>query len=802
METTARYPTKSRSTETNLKIPNTLIYLAVAVLAAVVAITPLAVPPAGPAPGTVGSFSTARALRDLAVITAAPRVPGSAGYDAAVDYLVGEFEAMGLEPEVTEALSVRGGEGIANVGRARNVVVRIPGTDSTGAVLLAGHLDTVHTTVGASDCGGCSIAVVETARALLEGPPLRNDVILLLEDGEETTRAGSYTFATEHPLANDVKVAVNLEAMGASGSSLLYVTGPENGWLIREALGALPAPVAYSFANDLVWVTGTGGSDLDQFLLAADAGLGLAYVGDVPAYHTMRDSVATLDPRTLSHQGSSMLALARHLGNAPLDGSLRGPDIVYYNLAGHMMVRYPAGVGIGIAALAAAAAAAVLAFGLRRGELTVRGLLTGILTLVPFALAATALAGGVWALLRALDPRLQVFMIGVTYDRAWYTLAFVTLAAGAVLAGYGLLRRRSSADLSAGALIIWAGLGLLAAFALPGSSYLFALPSLMAAGALAVALFAGDERRWPRALATALAVAGTVIVYAPFVNFLGIFSGRADLLMPLPMIALLPALFVALVPGLLLPAFDGSQPRGRWLAAAALAGASILIIGGIALTARFTEDRPKPNMVAYVLNADSSEAYWVTGADRATRSRAALLDEWTSQYVNGEVEETLYSPWGAFLADSYPAYRSPAPALDLPLPEATVLADNVDAQGQRHLRLRLASPGGAATTMVRFSSGTPFVGATVEGRPVDGISPETPRDLVMMDFHAVIDDGEGIEVALTLDGDAPVSVFLEDHVYALPEVEGMDARPRPDWMMPSPTFVSDATLIRRTVTMP
>ncbi len=779
-----------------------LIYLVVAALATVVAITPLAVPPASPAPGAVGTFSTERALRDLEAITAAPRVPGSAGYEAAVDYLVAEFEAMGLRPEVTEALSVRGGEGVANVGRARNVVVRIPGTDSTGAVLLAGHLDTVHTTTGASDCGGCSIAVVETARALLEGPPLRNDLILLLEDGEETTRAGSFSFVEQHPLADDVKVAVNLEAMGTGGSSLLYVTGQENGWLIREALSALPAPVAYSFANDLVWITGTGGSDLDQFLMAADAGLGLVYVGDVPAYHTMRDSVATLDPRTLHHQGASMLALARHLGNTPLDGGLRRGDMVYYNLIGRAVVRYPAPVGIGIAALAVAALAGILWAGLSRDKLTVRGLLTGFLTLVPFVLAASAIAGGVWALLRTLDPRLQVFMIGITYDRAWYTLAFVLLAAGAVLAGYGLMRRRSSADLSAGALVIWTGLAVLTAFTLPGSSYLFALPSLLAAGMLAVTLFGGDERRWPRTLATALAVAGTVLIYAPFVNFLGIFSGRADLLMPLPMIALLPALFVGLLPGLLLPAFDGARPRRRWLASAALVGASALIIGGVALTARFTEDRPKPNMVAYILNADSGEAHWVTGADRVTRSRDTFLDEWTSQYVNGEVEETLYSPWGAFLADSYPAYRSPAPALDLPAPSVTVLADEVNAAGQRHLRLRLDSPGGAPTTMVRFSSDAPFVGAEVEGRPVDGISPETPRDLVMMDFHAVIDDGEGIEVALTLDGDAPVSVFLEDHTYALPEIEGMDARPRPDWMMPSPTFVSDATLIRRTVTLP
>jgi len=776
-----------------------LIIVSAVILAAVIAVRPLEVPPARPVAAT-DRFSVERALADLEMITAAPRYPGSPGYQAAREYLVAEFESMGLDPEVADTLSVNSGEGGANIGRARNIVVRIPGTDNTGAILLAGHLDTVHTTVGASDCGGCSAAVVETARALLAGSPLRNDVILLLEDGEETTRAGSLSFVEQHPWAEDVRVAINLEAMGTGGGSLLYVTGPENGWLIRESLRVMPSPVAYSFVNDLIWLTGTGGSDLDQFLMAADVGLGLVYLENVPAYHTMQDNVANLDPDTLQHQGATMLALARHFGDLPLDGTLKRQDLVYYNLIGHQVVRYPAWAGVSLALLAAAGTLALVVVGLRRDRLTGRGILIGVAGFLPLVLVATLISGGVWYLLRVLDPRLQVFLIGVTYDREWYTLAFVALSAGLMLAGYRLLPRRSAADLGVGALVWWVALAVLTSFRLPGSSYAFALPALFGLITLAAILFLEGRSGWVKRLIPALGAAGAVLIMAPMINFLGIFSGRAEVLMGLPLIAMLPAPFVALLAGLLLPVFEEITHGRRGLASAVLVGIGILILAGVALTARFTEDRPKPNMVAYVLDADTGEAHWVAGAAPVAGQRRSLLDEWTSQFFTQDVEETLYSPWGAWAENSVPAYRSPAPQLDLAAPSAEILEDTTDDSGHRHLRLRIASDRQAPTMIVRISTEGQIVGGAVAHRQLDGMSAETPRSALVFGIHAAADDG--LEVTLTLQDSSPVTLLLEDHSYSLPDIDGIAIRPRLAWMMPSPTFISDATVVRRTVTIP
>ncbi|MEZ4862785.1 MAG: M28 family peptidase [Caldilineaceae bacterium] len=792
-------PTRASQTKAMWGPLLTPLFITLVVIAAVVvAVRPLAVPPTLTTSAT-GGFDITRALQDLEVITVAPRVPGTPAYKDAQSYLVAELEKLGLQPEVTDLISIRSQGNNANVARGSNIVARIPGSASTGAILLGGHLDTVHTTGAASDCGGCAVAVVETARALLAGPQLRNDVILLIEDGEETSRAGSMTFVEQHPWAQNIRVAFNLEAMGAGGASLLYVTGLQNGWLIDEALPAMPAPVAYSFVNDLIWGTGTGGSDLDQFLDVADVGLGLVYLSNVPVYHTMNDSVASLDPATLQHQGATLVSLARHFGNLPLDGTLERESQVYYNLVGHWVIHYPAWVGIVLALVTAAAVLTVIGWGASRGHLRWRGMVVGLLVFVPLVVIATALVSAFWYLLRIADPRLQVFLIGVTYDRELYTVALAIASAGLVLAGYGLLRRYRPIDMGVGVLLWWVLLALLTAFRLPGSSYAVALPALFAVLALWSILALHEQSYW-RLLIVTVAGAGAVLFYAPVVNFLGIFSGRAEILMPLPMIALLPALFVALLAGLLLPIFVASGQGQPGRTGIALLAAGLLVIVGIALTAKFNEARPKPNMVAYRVDANAGEAEWITGAANVPGQRASLLDEWTTQFFAAGVEEALYSPWGAFMDDSYPAYRSPAPMVDLPAPTVEVLADSTDGENQRHLQLRFVSPRNAVVMMARLSTSGMIVAATVEDQPMADISAASPSASLNLGFYSVA--GDGVTVALTQQEAAPITVMLEDHTYALPAIEGMSIQPRPAWMMPSPTFVSDATLIRQTVTIP
>ncbi len=775
-----------------------IIIAAAIVFACVIAIYPVHTPPEISESVSNGEFNIERALKDLEVITETHRVPGTSGYEKARNYIASELEALGFEVEITNTISVRSQSGNANTARARSVVARLRGYDSTGAVLLGGHLDTVHTTTGASDCGAGAIGVLETARAISQGEKLRNDIIFIMEDGEETSRSGSNSFAQEHRWAEDVRVAVNLEAMGTGGSSLLYVTGPENGWLIDQALEVMPDPVAYSFVNDLVWLTGTGGSDLDQFLDIAEVGLGLIYLNNVPAYHTMEDSIENLEPAAFNHQGNTMLALARHYADLPLDQNLTRDDAVYFNLFSRFIVNYPKWVGIIVAAISAAGVLLLLFFGFRHKRLGWKGVLTGAAVFLPFTIGAVGITGGLWYLLRLLDPRLQVFLIGISYDRPLYTLAFALLAAGIITAGYILLKKRKVEELSAGASLWFALIALLTAFSLPGTSYIFSFTLLFALPGIFSVVYSDKFGHWGRTALLAASIFMALLMYVPAINFVGIFSGRAELIMGLPLIAMLPAFFTSFLAALLLPVLQSAGFGRRWIPAAVLSGAAVIILIGIAVTADFTQDRPKPNLAAYVLDVDEDRSYWVTGSVNVGGRRASLQDEWTQQFFPDGADEGFYSPWGGFMPDTFPAYTGAAPEINLKLPIAEVLDDTIDDLGRRQMRIKLLSQRNAETMVAIVRTEGNIVSARIAGKNIEGPEPETPLSHLNLGLYGST-AGEGLVLEIVLNESAGLEIFLEDHSYKLPRIEGFEIQQRPEWMMPSPTFISDSTIVRHTI---
>ncbi len=173
----------------NSLLPALSLFLFLVIVAALVMVLSQQPPAPLPASAPATDFSAERAFRHVEALGREPHPVGTAAHARARDYIVSELQALGLDPQI-QAATVVDPISPANpqwgvAGDVQNVVARLSGTGGSKAILLVSHYDSVATGPGASDDGAGVATLLETARALKAGPPLKNDVLLLFADAEE-----------------------------------------------------------------------------------------------------------------------------------------------------------------------------------------------------------------------------------------------------------------------------------------------------------------------------------------------------------------------------------------------------------------------------------------------------------------------------------------------------------------------------------------------------------------------------------------------------------------------------------------
>jgi len=503
-----------------------------------------------------GEFSAERAFVHVAAIASQDRPIGSPGNATAREYLVAQLEAMGATVDLQRfTVPDYYGDGAGRIPVA-NVVGLIPGTDPTGSIVLMGHYDTYPGALGANDDATAIATILEAGRAVLAGPPLRNDVILLLIDCEEPApRYGSTEFVEGHPRADSVGLVINFEAVGGAGASELIETSGDEGALIAEYAAADPHPVAYSYFADLVDLLGGSDTDFAPFRDAGIPGFHFSYLHGSPIYHTPDDNPESVHLSSLQHHGSHALALARHFGGLDLGRFRGGGDEVYFSLMGRVVIRYPAWWGIAPLALSGLVLGWVLVSSRRTHRLSLRRLAAGMGALLGLALGAALVSDVVWRLI------LAVFWQGGGPSVAAALVVLVVLlvvVAALVYTGHRWLTRRiGGLQMETAGIVTWWLIALLASLLLPGAAYLFVWPALAAALATRLSMRQGRAALgwWGRLGALALVAVPTVVLSVPLFDTLYQLGqprpGNIDSQL-LDMVALV-GLVAALAAGLLIP---------------------------------------------------------------------------------------------------------------------------------------------------------------------------------------------------------------------------------------------------------
>lgn len=723
--------------------------------------------------GPSTEFSAERAMEHVSAISKAPHPPGSEEIEKVRAYLIAELRAMGLSPKVQEtSIAVPKGSTVM-ASSVKNIIARIPGADSTKAILLDGHYDTREMTTGASDCGSCVATVLETARAILAGPSLKNDVILLLTDNEEYGGGlGAAAFIENHPLADEIGLVLNFEGLGSTGPSILFETGPNTGWAVKDFGKVASHPVGQSWFYEIYRLTPIG-TDLNWFNEAGIPGMNFGYWAEGTVYHSMRDNFETIDPRSLQHHGSYALALTQHFGNMDLSAAqISEGDAVYFSLFYGLFISYPAAWSLTLAILTGLLLIFIAVFGMRSEQITLRGALKGLGGLLLSLLGSSSLATGIWFGVAQIHSEYQAMLTyrGLLYNAQFYVYAFAALAVAIAATILVWLRMKTSVlDLSFGALLFWWLMALITSILLPGFSYLFTWPLLFSALAMGLALWKSPS--YNEIILTVGALPG-VILFAPFLYMLFNFALA-------PMIGVL-GLFVSLLLGLLIPQMDLLTRTHKWRLTwvTLLICAVFLIIGS--LTAGFSADQPRPNEVAYLLDADSGKATWFSGGP--------IQDDWTGQFFSTEPERGAVGDLFPIAQSSgFPILQGEAPSLALETPEVEILSDQTS-NGVRTLQLQLSSPRGAPVIVLDVQPYQAVQAAIVAGRRIE--SRESERNLWSLTYYAV--PANGFEIILELDPSQTTTLQISDQTWELvPEVLNSLAakiQSRSKDMIPMPNF--------------
>ncbi len=720
------------------------------------------------------AFSADRALTSLSLFAREPHPIGSAEHDRVRDFLMAQLTTLGVTPEIQRATGVTPRYQVA--GTVENIVARLKGTSSgADAVALVAHYDSVPAGPGAGDDGAGVAALLETLRALRTGPPLRNDILFVITDGEEDGLLGASAFVAENPAAKDVRVVVNFEARGNAGESQMFETSTGNGRLVQIFAQAAPHPSGSSLTYE-IYKHMPNDTDMTVFKKSGAAGLNFAFIGHWEAYHTPLDSPQLLDRGSLQQQGENALSLARSLGNTDLT-QLQDRDSVYFSLPGNFFAHYSSQFIWPLAI-----ASGVLLFGAifyANGAWQTR--------MLPI-LASFFIHIGVLLLLVLIGLG---FVVGVRWlhmhtlseggldQNFLYVLGLLALLAAVQALLFNLFRKKIAppAFFLGGALLIFV-LVLVTSKWLAGGSYTFVWPLLAGLLATTFAAFRPGDLSLLTALILCVLSLPTLFVFVPLLT--GFYAALGFTSMGTPLLSItFGFLFL-----LLFPCLDPALESGRkLLPLVALAVALILCVFAARAT-RFSAEHPKPSMLSYALDADSKKAVWT--------SSVARMDSWTAQYLGSSPTRGKLPD---FIPDWYPIefFQHDATAIPFAAPQAELLENSSDG-ATRTLHLRITTPRHARTIHFGVAQAE-VLSASVNGHDLGKPTEARWRQPGHWGFDYANPPAEGIDVQLRVQASGPVTIVLVDRSSGRPTIPGANFPPRPADSMP--IHSGDQTMVRR-----
>ncbi|MCL8008743.1 M28 family peptidase [Gelidibacter japonicus] len=730
------------------------------------------------------AFSSERALVHLKNITKKPHYVGSEEHQVVKDYLVKALNDLGLETQIQEAYSQNKKWG--SIVKPKNILARIKGSENSKALMLLTHYDSKsHASYGASDAGSGVVTILEGIRAFLsEGKTPKNDIIILFSDAEELGLNGADIFVNQHPWAKDVGLVLNFEARGSGGPSYMLIeTNGGNQNLINGFKAANPDyPVANSLAYSIYKML-PNDTDLTYFREDGDIdGLNFAFIDDHFDYHTALDTYDRLDRNTLEHQGSYLMPLLNYFSDADLSSLKSDKDAVYFNVPLFKMVTYPNSWIVPMLILAWIIFLALVFYGIQKRRLNSKHMALAFLPGIGALLINGIIGYFGWKLLLVIYPQYAEILHGFPYNGHLYIWAFALLSTAVCMWLYNkVYKPENTASLAVPPLLLWLIICTALAFILKGASF-FIIPVYFGL----ISLFVLVRQKHPNILLMTFLLFPLLMIMSPFLKMFPVGLGLKTIIATTLLISIMFALCISV--------FGFSRYKNRWAYLLLIAAVGFFIAAHT--TSNFNEERPKPNSLIYLYDADNHTAQWAT--------YDITLDDWTKAHLTDKPEPfdassiNFDSKYGTKLS-----YSKEATVKPLKKPYVDIQKDTI-IENVKQLQVFI-SPQRAVNTLEFYADASNiFLSFNINGLEIAKGEDETQvfKDRIKNRlFSYMVTEEKAIELNFTVPASQKTTFEIFEVSFDLLENDLFNIAKRPKTMIPKPFVLNDAIIIKKTITL-
>ncbi|MDP2089665.1 MAG: M28 family peptidase [Flavobacteriaceae bacterium] len=728
-------------------------------------------------------FSTERALVHVKEISKKPHFVGTEEHAEVRNYIVSELEKLGLEVEIQKQVAT-------NIkwrasATLHNILTRIPGENHEEALMLLSHYDSnPHASLGASDAGSGVAAIIEGVRAFLSTHKKpKNDIIILISDGEELGLLGAKAFVKYHPWAKEVKLVLNFEARGSGGPSYMLLETNRGNKKLIEAFSKANNP--FPVSNSIVYsIYKSLPNDTDLTVFREDAnidGYNFAFIDDHFDYHTAQDSYERLDVNTLEHQGTYLMAMLNYFSQESISDLKSDEDYIFFNIAPFGMIYYPFSWILPMAIVAFLFFVFLVFYGFKQGILNVRKTVLGFSPLLTSLLSVGLFSFFGWKLLKILYPQYGDMINKFTYNGISYIVVFSLFSFAIFLTIYQRFYKKNSLEnLMVAPLSLWMIISLLVPFKIIGASYL-TVPLFFGLISFSFILFRKKINIpiwWHSLLAFPL-----LMLLIPFVYMLPVAMGLEMLLAS--------SILLLLILVLLLPVFYQNNHRLKII----LTVIGVLFLIKAHLESGYNEDRKKPNSLIYLMNIDENKSSWLSFDKK--------LDAFTEQHLSEKLANKEDKIFFKSKFDTSINYQQESELFDLTTPTITVLVDSVF-NYQRHIKILFQSNRKAHKMEIMALKPFRVFSISINGDEVKSNNEEilfkVAKNKQVMSYYFY--NNEALEITFLVPSFEEFDVNFYETKYDLLNNDLIKTKPRTIEMMPKPYVTSDATVIVKRLNFP